>query len=105
MRGRPYPQEVRTRAVAMVIARLPASRSTWAAIEAVAAQLGLHPNTVRWWYRQAQGVADERPLLPSEQNDEIARLRAELVDAQRLNADLVAGTAHHHHYFSERTTL
>lgn len=28
--------------------------ATWAAIEAVAAHLSLHPNTARWWYRQAR---------------------------------------------------
>lgn len=95
MRGKPYPAEIRTRAVQMVTDRLPTARSTWAAIEAVAAHLSLHPNTVRWWYRQAQGVTDERPLMPSEQNGEIARLRAELVEAQRLIADLVGSTHTH----------
>ena len=104
MRGRQYPIEVRERAVRHVRDRIPTSRSTWAAIEAVAAHLGLHPNTVRFWYRQAQGVTDERPLLPSEQTDEIARLRAELADAQRLNADLITDTRHHLGASTERTT-
>jgi transposase len=96
MRGKPYPAEIRNRAVQMVTDRLPTARSTWSAIEAVAAHLSLHPNTVRWWYRQAQGVTDERPLLPSEQNGEITRLRAELVEAQRLIADLVGASQSHH---------
>lgn len=90
MRGRPYPEEIRVSAARMVAERVPTSRSTWSAIETVAGHLGLHPNTVRAWYRQAQGVADERPLLPSEQSDEITRLRAELLAAQQLMADLIA---------------
>ncbi|WP_415977428.1 transposase [Rhodococcus sp. 077-4] len=104
MRGRPYPAEVRERATRMVTERVPDSPSPWAAIESVASHLGLHPNTVRLWYRQAQGVTDERPLLPSEQNAEIARLRQELADARRLNADLVAGSAESFHH-TERTPL
>lgn len=102
MRGKPFPTEVRDRAVDQVRQRIPTSRSTWAAIETVAAHLGLHPNTVRFWYRQAQGVTDERPLLPSEQGDEINRLRSELANAQRMNADLIAHTDIHH---AERTAL
>jgi transposase len=104
MRGRRYPQEIRDRATDMVTERLPDFRSSWAAIESVAYHLGLHPNTVRLWYRQAQGVPDERPLLPSEQNAEILRLRQELADARRLNADLIAGTGESFHH-TERTAL
>lgn len=96
MRGRTYPAEIRNRAVELVSEMIPTSRSTWAAIERAAAHMGLHPNTVRFWYRRAQGVTDERPLLPSEQSDEIARLRAELARAQQLNAELITDSSHHH---------
>lgn len=111
MRGRTYPSAIRNRAVELVTETIPTSRSTWAAIERTAAHMGLHPNTVRFWYRQAQGTIDERPLLPSEQVDEIARLRVELARAQQLNAELVTDTSHHHpdRYdtaaFNERTAL
>lgn len=93
MRGRPFPEDVRTAAARMVADRVPQSRSTWAAVEAVADHLGLHPNTVRSWYRRHQGVTDARPLMPHEQNAEINRLRAELAAAQQLLSALV-DTAH-----------
>ncbi|WP_052059930.1 transposase [Rhodococcoides fascians] len=111
MRGRTFPAEIRNRAVELVSELIPSSRSTWAAIERTAAHMGLHPNTVRFWYRQAQGVTDERPLLPSEQSDEIARLRAELARAQQLNAELITDNSHEHlrHHttatWNERTAL
>ena len=88
MSGRGYPAETRAAAVRMVADRLGSARSHWAAIEAVAAHFGVHPNSVRGWVRAAHGTADPRPLLPAEQDAEIARLRAELVAAQTANAAL-----------------
>lgn len=88
MSGRSYPAPIRTTAVQMVTDRIPTSRSEWAAIETVAAHFGVHANTVRGWVRAARGTAAPRPLMLSEQDAEIARLRAELAAAQAANAAL-----------------
>ena len=52
---KPYPQELRERAVRMVAEVRPNYGSDWAAITAVAARLGIGTaETLRKWVRQAQ---------------------------------------------------
>ncbi|WP_433204943.1 transposase [Nocardia sp. CA-107356] len=50
-----YPIEQRERAVKMVLDRLDGYPSAYAACQALAPKLGVHPESLRVWVKQAQG--------------------------------------------------
>src|SRR5918994_17319 len=68
-----YPQELRERAVRMVLEHQDEHPSQWAAICSIAAKFGISPETLRNWVRRAEVDDGLRPGLTS---DERARLRA-----------------------------
>jgi len=75
---KPYPQELRERAVRMVAEVRPNYESDWAAITAVAARLGIGTaETLRKWVRQAQVDDGRRSGVTSEESAELKRLRRE----------------------------
>jgi transposase len=82
--------EVRERAIEMVI-------STGRPIASVALELGLNPETLRKWVRQAQN-ADKVPAdelaTPQEKDAEIKRLRAQVADLRRTNEILRLASAY-----------
>lgn len=60
--------------------------SEWAAIESVAAKLGIStPQTLHNWIRRLQVVTGQRPGLTSEQSEEVRRLRSENRELKRAN--------------------
>ena len=67
-----YAPEVRERAVRMVLEHQSEYSSQWAAIGAVAAQLGCQPETLRIWVRQAER---NQGLRPGPTTDDKARLK------------------------------
>ena len=79
--GRPkkYPDELVQRGVRLALeSERPIAR--------VAADLGMHPETLRKKVRQAQADAGERPDLPSTaEREEIRRLRRENFELRRAN--------------------
>lgn len=89
-----YPPEMRERAIRMV-AELTATRgSQWAAIEAVAAQLGIGSReTVRRWVRQDEVDGGQRPGVTSEEQEEVKRLRRENFELRRANEILKTASA------------
>ena len=52
--GRRYPQEIRERAVGMVVDHGHEYPTEWAAIASVAGKLGMTPETLRKWLRRDQ---------------------------------------------------
>lgn len=86
-RGR-YPLEMRRQAVDLVAKLRPGLPSQWAAIETVAARLGVHTSTVREWVRGAEARLGPQARIGGE-SAEIARLRAELDAALAANAVLL----------------
>ncbi len=79
-----YSPETRERAVRLVRERIEGDgRSEWARICSVAKQLGMTPETLRGWVRQAQVNDGEREGVPTAASVEIAELR-------RRNAELEA---------------
>ena len=70
---KPYPAELRERAVRMVREQAREHASEWAAMRSVAAKLGRTAETLRQWVRQAERDRGERGGLTS---DERARLKA-----------------------------
>jgi transposase len=91
---KPYPQELRQRAVRMVVEVRPSYESDWAAITAVAQRLGVGTaETVRKWVRQAQVEAGQRPGVTSDESAELKRLKRENVELRRANEILKAASA------------
>lgn len=70
-------EQVKARAVRLVLEHLREYPSLTAACEAVARQVGVGQESVRRWVRQAQVDAGERPGATSEEHEEIKRLKAE----------------------------
>jgi transposase len=85
-----YPLEVRQRAVQMVTA-------TGRPISSVAQELGLNPETLRKWVRQAEAAgkvpADEL-ATPAEKDAQIRQLRAEVAELRRINEILRLASAY-----------
>jgi transposase len=91
---KPYPQDLRERAVRMVAEVRPNYESDWATIAAVAAKLGIGTaETLRKWVRQAQVDAGRRPGVTTEESVELRRLRAEVRELRRANEILKAASA------------
>ncbi|SCG52135.1 transposase [Micromonospora inositola] len=91
---KPYPQELRERAVRMVAEVRPNYESDWAAITAVAVRLGIGTaETLRKWVRQAQVDDGQRPGVTTEESAELKRLRRENAELRRANEILKAASA------------
>jgi transposase len=88
-----YPPELRERAVRMVGEVQESYKSQWAAIEAVAAKLGIGcAETLRIWVRQAEVDTGQRVGVSSEEQAEIKRLKREVAELRRANEILKAAS-------------
>ncbi|MEW2482456.1 IS3 family transposase [Mycobacterium sp. NPDC049093] len=84
--SRKYPTELRERAVRMVAEVRDQYSSEWAAIESVAAKLGIGtPQTLLSWVRREQVDSGNRPGVSSDMAAELRRLRAENRELKRAN--------------------
>jgi transposase len=89
-----YPQELKARAVQMVIDARGGEESEWATISRVAALLGIgSPETVRKWLRQAEIDSGSRLGATTEESVELKRLKRENAELRRANAILKAASA------------
>ena len=88
-----YPPELRERAVRMVEEIRAGYNSQWAAIEAVAAKLGIGcAETLRTWVRQTEVDAGHRVGMTSGEHAEIKRLKREVAELRRANDILKAAS-------------
>jgi transposase-like protein len=86
---RKYPLELRERAVRMYRTAEPKP-----VIRHMAEELGVHPEALRGWIRQAEADAGERgDLLTTEEKEELARLRREVRELRRANEVLRTASA------------
>jgi transposase len=86
---RKYPPELKERAL-----RLWRSEQPRRPIAHVARELGIHPEAMRTWIRQAEADHGERnDRLTSEQLEELRRLRKENAELRRTNEILKAASA------------
>jgi transposase len=86
-----YPAELRQRAVRLVIESRGEYESEWAAINSIAAKLGIgSAETLRKWVRQAEVDAGARAGTTTEEAAEIRRLRRENAELRRTNEILKA---------------
>ena len=88
-----YPQELRERAVRMVLEHQDEYGSQWEAICSVAEKLGPTAETVRKWVRRAEIDGGVRRGVTSEESAEIKRLRREVTELRRANEILKAASA------------
>ena len=85
-RPRKYSSELRERAVML-------ARESERGISPVARDLGLNPETLRGWVRQAQADdGSRRDRLTSVEREELAGLRREVKDLRRSNEILKAAS-------------
>lgn len=90
---RKYSDELRQRAVRMVLQIQRESGRSKGVIAGVAAKLGVNRETLRNWVRQAEVDAGARPGTTSEDARRIAELEREVRDLRRANEILKAASA------------
>lgn len=77
----------------MVFEATPEYPSQWAAIESVAAKIGVSAETLRKWVRRAEVDSGQRPGLTTDEAAEIKRLKREVAELRRANEILKAAAA------------
>src|ERR1700722_18249167 len=82
---RPYPPEVRERAVRMVFDHQDEYTSQWKAIESISAKLSINHETLRIWVRRAETDAGTRAGLPTDERTELRNLQREVKELRRAN--------------------
>ena len=94
MSTKPYPHDLRDRAVRLVLETRSQYRSESAAISSIAAKLGIGTSqTLRNWVRQAEIDAGARPGVSTAEAEEVKALRREVAELRRANEILKAASA------------
>ena len=91
-----YPQELRERAVRMVVESLTNGEysSEFEAIRTIAARLGIgSPETLRKWMRRAEVDGGQRPGKTTQELAEIRELKRENSELRRANEILKSASA------------
>lgn len=93
--GRPtrYPQEIRERAVRMLIEHRKEYASEWAAACSIAGKFGMTAETLRQWVRRAEVDGGQRPGVTSEERERMRVLERENRELRRANEILKAAAA------------
>jgi transposase len=88
-----YPPELRERAIRLVREHRAEHPSEWAAIQSVAAKLGMTPETLRIWLRRDEVDRHERPGVTSAERERLRELERENRELRRANEILKAASA------------
>src|SRR6266566_8165128 len=90
---RRYPPEMRERAVRMVRESIAESGERVGAVTRVARQLGIGPESLRNWVKQADVDAGKRPGMTTTEQRRIVELEREVRELRRANEILKAAAA------------
>jgi transposase len=90
---RKYPDELRERAVRLVFEKRREQGRTRGPIAEVGEQLGINPETLRNWIKQAEIDAGDRPGTSTDDAARIAELEREVRELRRANAILKSASA------------
>ena len=90
---RPYPAELRERAVRMVQEHRAEYPSRMAAIRSIAAKMGVHWTTLHTWTKQDEVDGGKRAGLTSGEQEELRELRRENRELRRANEILKSASA------------
>jgi transposase len=93
MSNKRYPQELRDRAVRLVLETRDQYPSLNQAIHSIGAKLGIGPESLRYWVRQAEVDAGARPGTTSEESARIKALERENAELRRANDILKAAAS------------
>ena len=93
MAQRKYPQELRERATEMAVAARRDPATATGAVRRIADQLGIHPEALRTWVRQAEIDGGTRAGTTSDDARRIAELERELREVKRANETLRTSAA------------
>src|SRR5229473_2125231 len=88
-----YPQELRERAVRMVVEHRGEHPSEWAAMCSIASKFGMTAETLRIWVRRAEVDGGKRLGVTSEEKERIRQLERENREFRRANEILKAVSA------------
>ena len=91
---RKYPDELRERAVKMVFEIRERDGKGHGELARVGRQLGVHPEALRSWVKQAEIDGGERPGTATGDNQRIAELEREVRELRRANEILKAASAY-----------
>ena len=90
---RKYPEELRERATRLAVQARRDPATARGAIRRVATQLGVHPEALRTWVRQAEIDEGDRPGTTSEDAARIAELERENRELRKVNEILRTASA------------
>jgi transposase len=90
---RRYPAELRERAVRMVREAMAEGGESFGVVTRVARQLGVGPESLRNWVKQAEIDGGQRPGVTSEERRRIAELERENRELRRANEILKAAAS------------
>jgi len=91
---RKYPEELRERAVKMVFEIREQDGKGRGELARVGRQLGVHPEALRSWVKQAEIDGGERPGTTTGDKQRIAELEREVRELRRANEILKAASAY-----------
>ena len=91
---RKYPDELRERAVKMVFEIRKRDGKGHGELARVGRQLGVHPEALRSWVKQAEIDGGERPGTTTGDNQRIAELEREVRELRRANEILKAASVY-----------
>lgn len=90
---RKYPAELRERAVRMFEEAVASTGERYGAVTRVARQLGMAPESLRQWIRQAEIDGGARPGVTSADKARIHELEREVKELRRANEILKSASA------------
>jgi transposase-like protein len=91
---KPYPVELRERAVRLVREHEGEHGSQWAAIRSIAEKVGCNAETLRLWVRRAERDRGVRPGLSTDERDRLKALERENRELRQANEILRKASAY-----------